>query len=603
MCAGALALAVCAGAAFGQTITQWNFNVSGGGASVGTQTPNIGSGTIVALGTPQIAFRNGAGSTDTSTPDNAALDLSPWQAQGLNSGVSGVEFRVSTAGFSNIVVSWDHRHSNRMSRWVQFQYSTNGGASYSTAGLPNGGLFEASLGGDLWYNNRTVDLSNIPAAANNPNFRFRVVSVFSPVPFVNNNLPFDNGTAYNTSGGNLTPYDVDGRSRLDNVTVRQQNTPTNPAINAEFFPEAVCADGNSSALLTARLTPGVVPTSSGVTVTADLSGLGFSSTEALVDNGTLGDQVAGDGVYSRSVYAEVGIPTAEYTIPITVSDAQNRSSTVTEKLRVSTCAPQSAGAVVISQIFGGGGAFSAPVNADFIELFNRSNSPVNIGGWSVWAAGSSLAATFTTDRRGIIPANTILLPGQHYLVQTLANPGQFGIPLFADVTFTPGFGIDQSDAKVALVRNSTTVPACPIAGNPGPDVEDWVAYGVKNECFLGGSATLSTAVTQSVKRKQGGCQNTWQNFFDFRLASPEPRDSQIGLTPCCPADYDDSGFVDSDDFVAFVNDFERGCRGTGVGNAGLDPNCSRSADYDTSGFVDSDDFVAFVAAFSAGCGV
>jgi hypothetical protein len=54
----------------------------------------------------------------------------------------------------------------------------------------------------------------------------------------------------------------------------------------------------------------------------------------------------------------------------------------------------------------------------------------------------------------------------------------------------------------------------------------------------------------------------------------------------CPADFDGSGFVDTDDFDAFVSDFERGCV---------------FADFDDSGFVDTDDFDAFVTQFELGC--
>lgn len=55
---------------------------------------------------------------------------------------------------------------------------------------------------------------------------------------------------------------------------------------------------------------------------------------------------------------------------------------------------------------------------------------------------------------------------------------------------------------------------------------------------------------------------------------------------CCPADFDRSGFADTDDFTAFVTAF----------NAG-DP----TSDFDRSGYVDTDDFTAYVNAFNAGC--
>jgi GDSL-like Lipase/Acylhydrolase family len=68
--------------------------------------------------------------------------------------------------------------------------------------------------------------------------------------------------------------------------------------------------------------------------------------------------------------------------------------------------------------------------------------------------------------------------------------------------------------------------------------------------------------------------------------------SQIGdyaqyvVNFACLADFDKSGFVDSDDFDAFVRAFEAG---------------ESQADYDGSGFVDTDDFDAFVEGFEVGC--
>ncbi|HLO39418.1 MAG TPA: matrixin family metalloprotease [Phycisphaerales bacterium] len=53
-----------------------------------------------------------------------------------------------------------------------------------------------------------------------------------------------------------------------------------------------------------------------------------------------------------------------------------------------------------------------------------------------------------------------------------------------------------------------------------------------------------------------------------------------------PADFDGSGFVDVEDYAAFVAAFEAG---------------DESADFDGSTFVDIEDFSAFVTAFEAGC--
>jgi hypothetical protein len=68
-----------------------------------------------------------------------------------------------------------------------------------------------------------------------------------------------------------------------------------------------------------------------------------------------------------------------------------------------------------------------------------------------------------------------------------------------------------------------------------------------------------------------------------------------------PPDFDGSTFVDSDDFVFFLQQFTLGCVSQGEDVFGPNPTCVKSADFDGTGFIDADDFVAFLAAFQAGC--
>ncbi len=58
------------------------------------------------------------------------------------------------------------------------------------------------------------------------------------------------------------------------------------------------------------------------------------------------------------------------------------------------------------------------------------------------------------------------------------------------------------------------------------------------------------------------------------------------LSVRCPADLDGTGFVDTDDFDAFIRAFESG---------------AALADIDATGFIDTDDFDAFVRAYEQGC--
>src|SRR6478735_6139259 len=61
--------------------------------------------------------------------------------------------------------------------------------------------------------------------------------------------------------------------------------------------------------------------------------------------------------------------------------------------------------VVISQVFGGGGNSGAPYNKDFIELYNPTDQPVLIDGWSVQYASSSGTTWSVTPLAGTIQAH------------------------------------------------------------------------------------------------------------------------------------------------------------------------------------------------------
>lgn len=189
MLAAVALLATCDRAVAQGVVTQWNFNSNPADANTGTGTltPNVGVGTVTGVGsvtgisTP--AFNSGSassGSTDVSTlTDNSGLQTTTYAAQGTNSGAAGAQYAVSSASQSNLIFRFDQRHSNTSTRFVQVQYTTDG-TNYVSTGLANGGIFEANVGGDTWYNNRTVDLSGIAGVNNNSSFGVRVVAVFAP---------------------------------------------------------------------------------------------------------------------------------------------------------------------------------------------------------------------------------------------------------------------------------------------------------------------------------------------------------------------------------------------------------------------------------------
>lgn len=168
--------------------TAWNFNgpssttVPGG---TNAPTPFIGSGSASLIGGTTATYASGTasgGSSDTTVGGtNFGWNVSTFPTSAASSGTAGAQFVVPTTGYRNIIVRWDQRHSNTSSRWIQFQYSLDGTnyINYNGVGTDSAGLYKATAG-DTWFNNRMADLSSIDSANNNPNFRFRLVTVLDP---------------------------------------------------------------------------------------------------------------------------------------------------------------------------------------------------------------------------------------------------------------------------------------------------------------------------------------------------------------------------------------------------------------------------------------
>ena len=198
----AFTLLVASTAAQSQTLTQWNFNSVPPDASTATGSllPSVGSGTATLVGTTG-TFSSGVGSTDPAAIDNSGWGTTGYATQGTGDRTRGVQFNVSTVGFNLIAVSWDQRLSNTAARSAQFQYSLNG-----TNFNDFGAVFSGSPG-DVWYNNRSVDLSSVTGVGNNANFAFRVVAAFEPL------------TSAYAAATTTSTYSTAGTWRFDQVSV------------------------------------------------------------------------------------------------------------------------------------------------------------------------------------------------------------------------------------------------------------------------------------------------------------------------------------------------------------------------------------------------
>lgn len=177
--------------------------------------------------------------------------------------------------------------------------------------------------------------------------------------------------------------------------------------------------------------------------------------------------------------------------------------------------PDSSPTIVISQAFGGGGNAGALFRNDFIEIFNRGNTSVNLSGWSVQYA-SATASTWS-----VTPLTSItLLPGQYYLIQE-SSGGSSGVVLSAPDT-TGTIAMAAGSGKVALVKSSTALSGtCP----NDPNIVDLAGYGNTANCFRGSAPAPAASNTNAILRAANGCTDTRNNIADFALGAPNPRNT------------------------------------------------------------------------------
>jgi hypothetical protein len=181
--------------------------------------------------------------------------------------------------------------------------------------------------------------------------------------------------------------------------------------------------------------------------------------------------------------------------------------------------------VVVSQVFAGGGNSGAPFANDFVELFNRGSTPVDVGGWTIQYASAGGATWQSTSLSGSIP------PGRHYLVQ-LASAAAVGAALpAADVTGTTNLAV--SGGKVAVVRDATALTCGASSGSCAgvTAIADLVGYGTAADHEGSAAAPALDNATAAV-RAADGCTDTDANDADFTAAAPAPRNTSSPVVTC-----------------------------------------------------------------------
>ncbi|WP_052476236.1 lamin tail domain-containing protein [Cohnella kolymensis] len=168
----------------------------------------------------------------------------------------------------------------------------------------------------------------------------------------------------------------------------------------------------------------------------------------------------------------------------------------------STYAATDGSQVVISQVYGGGGNLNAVLKNDFIELYNPTDTTIDITGWRVRYAASSGTISETSGSTAL--TGTIKAKG-YYLIQEAAGTGGTASLPAPDKIGTIAMG--GTGGKVDLVRGT----------GGSVEVLDFVAYATSNT-----TAAIRKAAPGAHPDSRGFDSNS---DSDFRVDTPDPRNS------------------------------------------------------------------------------
>jgi predicted extracellular nuclease len=177
---------------------------------------------------------------------------------------------------------------------------------------------------------------------------------------------------------------------------------------------------------------------------------------------------------------------------------------------VSAAAAEPSNALVVNEVYGGGGNSGATYSHDFVELANRGHSAVSVDGWSVqYHSRSSTGSWQVTKLSGKIA------PGKLYLVQEAKGSG--GSKPLPNPDATGTIPMAASSGTVGLVHGTGAL-TCDSSQACSADTVDLVGYG--NAAISEAKPAAAGSNTKSVQRSDSADSD--DNAADFAAAAPTP---------------------------------------------------------------------------------
>ena len=118
------------------------------------------------------------------------------------------------------------------------------------------------------------------------------------------------------------------------LTPNSSGGSSNPSGTGAATPSSVLAA--NSTVLTVAVNQSTNPASTGLAVSADLTSIGGSASQQFFDDGTNGDAVAGDNIFSFQATVASATTPGLKSLPVTVADTQSRSGSASIALTVTS---------------------------------------------------------------------------------------------------------------------------------------------------------------------------------------------------------------------------------------------------------------------------
>jgi hypothetical protein len=417
----ALAFLATAAPTFADTIAQWTFNSvpSDGMPTTGTNGPSVGSGTASLVGGITASFSTGSTNDPASGTDDSGWQTTDYPVQGNGNKTAGVQFDVNTAGYSNIVVRWDHRVTSTASKYYRLRYTTDGNTFID---YPSPITMTAAPSSTSYYETQTNSFAATSGANNNPNFAFRIVSEFEI-------SATGSGSSGYVTVSNST-YSPGANVRFDYVTV------LGTLIPGGNTPPTISGISNQTIRVNQSTGPLSFTVLDAEDPAANLTLSKVSSDTAVVP---LGNIVFGGSGASRTVNVTAANQAGSSTTTVWVIDTGGKSNSTAF---VVTVLPANT-APVISII--------AATNA----LINTATAPIPFTVGDAETPAASLTLSGSSANTALVPNANILFggSGSNRTVTVTPAAGQIGV---APITVTVSDGTNIGSSVFGLMVTPST---------------------------------------------------------------------------------------------------------------------------------------------------